>query len=137
MQDKMIQAFKQDLFNEIWAGASKQDFMKSYNEADDRCLYRDGENDCRCNVGFLIPDSRYSDKLEGIGVGDLYVFSQTTAYDGCKERGFDGAGFDLIQAFLCEAQEAHDNSLEADEHRRRLISLANDNKLTVPEGVAA
>lgn len=139
MQDKMLQVVKQEIFNEVWAGASAQNFDRSFDDEKEICVYRDHESGRKCNVGLLIPDDRYDSTIEGSGVGfeGGSIFSKTTAYDRCKTAGFDQAGFDVIQAFLGEMQDAHDESSSAVEHKRRLESVANENHIEVPAEVAA
>lgn len=127
-----VTALKQEIFNEVFTKASKQNFTQSFQaDAWEICAYRGTDGRC-CNVGFLIPDDRYDVEFEGWDVDHSPVFEATTAFDRCRERGFNAWEIDIIRDFLSELQMAHDDASSDNEHCRRLKLLAEDRLLEVP-----
>lgn len=54
---------RQEMFDRAARGVIAQG-APSYDETQGGCLYR-GPNNCRCNVGHLIPDDKYRPDMEG------------------------------------------------------------------------
>lgn len=132
--DRVTQ-LKQEIFNQVYAGAAAQNFEPSFIYVDQEvCAYRGAEGR-RCNVGLLIPDERYNPAFEGKGILDG-LFDCTTAYDECKSQGFDTEDQAEILLFLSHLQEAHDGcamSTPANtRHQRNLLEIAKDEGLMVP-----
>lgn len=121
-----VEKLKQDIFKEIWAGAGAQNFAISAAKTDDDgepwgCAYR-GLNNCRCNVGFLIPDDRYTAEIEGSTVMQHDgPWKLTTAHDRCKELGLDEDETWEVRRFLADLQNAHDSVSGPEDHKKNLV----------------
>ncbi len=110
-----ITGTQQELFDKIFTGLRSQGFERSM--VGSSCKYR-GEQGRKCAVGYLIPDSHYTEELEGSG---LYFLDTRKQVSVPKEN--------LL--FLCELQNIHDCSHQMMEEELR--RFAEKNQLTVPE----
>lgn len=113
---------RQQIFNEAYLGLASQGFVRSIAAETDLgaplCMYR-GFGGRKCAVGWCIPDSAYTEELEGI------VTDNVLAAAGIDEDD---------RAFVADLQMVHDLSSQPTEMRRRLEDFARENGLTIPEG---
>lgn len=130
-----IKQLKQEIFNDVWAGAKAQGFVQVVDAADGACAYRGGKNNClKCNAGHLIPDEAYTADIEGTSIDDKSVWSITKYGDRIKALN-DEDQWNVIE-FLGMCQNAHDSGDEPALHKHLLVSLATDEGLeTVDAGV--
>jgi len=107
---------RQEVFNKVYTHLLKQ--MRRSIEGG-RCHYR-GPNGLKCAVGVLIPDNRYSPKMEGKHLHGIFeeisdLFESETH----------------MVALLARLQEIHD-SYSPDQWKDRLKELAAGWKLNIP-----
>lgn len=97
---------RQELFNNAWNGFVKQGWKRSVKHWRDgytSCQYR-GENDCRCGIGWSIPDDKYHPKMEGL---------RATAEDVASVVGIDVEDWANDDAFANALQNVHDSATDA------------------------
>lgn len=106
----------QELFQEIWNGAKKQEFVRSKNE-EGLCQYKNSKG-LKCNAGMLIPQELYTPKFEEIGGGFEAL---------CKIFSGTGAQIKLIEF----TQFAHDDADSPEDHESRLRDVAKQYGFTI------
>lgn len=122
----------QTAFDKIWAGAKAQNFEMATND-EGSCVYRNGEGQ-KCNVGHLIPDDKYQERMEGAYPGTL--LEDLVIFKDIAKEGNSPDVREAVTTFLEQAQVAHDDADDAEVHKRRLTNLAKEYELTI-EGAAA
>ena len=113
---------KQHVFNRAVNGLSRQGFYRASRDYDGNCAYR-GDDGSACFVGHLIPDSRYSEDLEELGVFDKALLKAI----GARVRNNND-----YSNFLMECQHAHDWALTPSEMKDRLLDIATRHGLEIP-----
>lgn len=121
---------RQEIFNTVYTGLRAQGFEPSI-VMDDACAYR-GQEGRKCAIGFLIPDDRYSEDLEGCNPWTLesagYFSSKFGKIDADPEKKAE----DVF--FLNQLQSLHDSSvIYKDSMRNDFEDFAKKNNLTIPE----
>ena len=107
---------RQEIFTKVYTHLMKQQEKSIEDEA---CQYRTGE--LRCAIGCLIPDEKYSVKLEGRCVSTQNVLAAA------------GIAKDDV-LFAGELQEIHDCS-EVNDWHSALVNIAERYNLEVPNEV--
>lgn len=113
----MTKKDQQKLFNRTVRGLASQGFERSMAPLGDGCAYR-GQDGCRCAIGWLIPNKRYSPDLEGWGASRRCVRKAVAA-------GSPG--------FLAYLQRCHDQGRTPDEMKKNLRAFASDHGLALPK----
>lgn len=111
----------QATFDTVLAGLAKQDFQRSVVKESGICKLR-GPNNCRCAVGLLIPDSVYSDELEG------FLADESPVSEALIKLGYD-------PVLVRKLQYIHDGSEQPKTMRDRIKKFAEEHRLTIPEGI--
>ena len=90
-----------------------------------QCLYR-GPRGTKCGIGIVIPDDLYRKGMEGMAIEDNCA--------NYPEVSVFLAGVDPTFAVLI--QKAHDDARNKEDQKRRLLTLAENYDLTLPEGIS-
>lgn len=123
----------QAVFDKAWRGLQAQGFEQSMRpgseDIEDFCAYR-GEDGRRCAIGHAIPDDRYDPEVEGLPAS------------ACVNRGmlpdvFAAPIGSEAYHFLNSLQMAHDTSPNSPLMERKLRSVADAYRLTIPEEESA
>lgn len=131
MTDEEQQAIHQRIFDKAFKGLQGQGFRRAYTGSS--CAYRVPGTDMKCAVGHVLPDDVYDPIMEGDDVAFLLAGG---GHRHRFEASQDPAAKDLLGAdelFLCELQDAHDESYSAYTMKVLLKSVAANWELTVPE----
>lgn len=115
---------RQEIFDIAYRGLASQGFLSSADEAEDTCLYRDG-NGRKCAVGWCIPDDAYRSVWEEVGVDDENAI-------GAQIRRAAGIGDNNI-SFAKDLQWAHDKSTSPEGMKAGLAKVAAGYGLRIPE----
>ena len=113
---KLTKTKKQKFFNTSYAGLRDQGFNMS---EDFSCMYR-SDNGRRCALGFLIPDDKYNQNIEGSGPGEVAHLIVGDDFDS-----------DVVK-FFEDLQVCHDESSSSEDMKWRLGKFAEEHNLTVP-----
>lgn len=124
---------KQEIVNEIFKWFTQPGAVlgsEPVSEDGMTCVYR-GEGDptskVRCGIGCLIPDDVYDPTYEGSAVSHL-VFEPTVI----RHDELIAVIGDQNVGFLCEIQNAHDDSTDVGEFLTQLGEIARQHELVVP-----
>lgn len=117
---------RQQIFNTAYHGLAAQGFERSFQEDllrpnKGRCQYR-GDNGRRCALGYCIPDSLYSENLEGVTIYKLPRHFLDKIGIRKKDIGFAN-----------NLQQVHDFSVNPSDLRFKLELFAAKYGLTIPE----
>ena len=113
----------QQIFDKAVKGLASQGFKRSMRSGTKECAYR-GEGCRRCAIGWLIPNSNYSTKLEG----------KTSVYIDVRQAA--GLKHDQ-QAFARRLQDAHDYAKNEYGVKENLLEVASSFNLKIPEVLQA
>ena len=120
-------ATMQKAFNQVVKGLARQYFYRSVDEYG--CAYRGYQSSsddftCKCAIGHLIPDDKYTSNLEG-----KLVTNSLLVQNAIPKSIVDAFGLKSLQ----ELQQAHDRCESRDNMRQRLIFFAERHGLSIPE----
>lgn len=118
----------QEIFNTVFLGLASQKFKQSKRGR--FCRYRDGA--CKCAAGWLIPDDQYNPAFDNRGPTKSSIGFWDLACDELCPPIFKGMTDDALQ-FVAELQSVHDNEDKPLNMKVRLIQVAANHALTVPE----
>lgn len=123
---------RQAVFNKAWAGLKAQGFKQSVRAhvtpgggKSIICAYR-GDNGCKCFAGHLIPDDRYSPKLENYSMAKSIARDMLDPELCGKSQTIDDINF------LSLGQKAHDYSSTPKLMESALRRFARTYHLEVP-----
>lgn len=111
----------QKLFNKAVKGLASQKFRRSYRDGEG-CLYR-GPRGKRCAIGWLIPDSRYSEGLE----------NKTANVPAVRRAALGTPRRERVGFKLRDLQTCHDIAATPSGMRQLLRDFAERNGLKIPK----
>jgi len=120
---------RQEIFNAAYLGLASQGFeraayvvVQASGFHNVTCRYRKqiGDMTLACAIGQLIPDEKYSYKLEPLGPRAALEMSGIELAD------------DVSSIFLNDLQLVHDDAESPEEMKDRLITFASEHRLKVP-----
>lgn len=118
------------VFNHVMRGFAAQGWRRSLSKTG-ACRYR-GEGGCKCAIGHLIPDSRYSPDIEGNGISERVISSLFSWVDPGSVRL---RVWQDNMKWLDALQSAHDNAVSDVALRPVMVEFAHDHGLKWPEDV--
>lgn len=97
------------------------------NDGSYSCAYRLKKNKqvTACAIGCQLPDKLYDARMEGTGVEDLF-----TSFPKVRHHFKD-----VSEVLLGDLQTAHDDAENKRDLRRRLIEVAMEHNLKIPEAL--
>lgn len=124
MEKLHIHGTIQEIFNQVYLGIIKQG--KPSVDKDGYCVYR-GEDNCKCAVGFLIPDDEYDPEMETFSFSSFLKFDGDQTYKMVRAlQIFHDIGEELVRANVDHIKWIEHFKASAKEY-------AQKNNLEVPE----
>lgn len=110
---------QQELFDTVVAGLASQGFERSMGK--EGCAYR-GEEGRKCAAGWVLPNERYKESMEGSGVGQDLIRDVFVSIVGEENM-----------LFLSLLQGAHDHSESPSFMKTELVHMGERYGLKIPQ----